>query len=148
MMSVLLSVHPSRLSVEVSCYPFVSPSFSAFICLPLSTSGAWDSAAGKAPDSWSKGLRVQILTDGWDKWMKGKTKAGRSSRRIFFSRVNFLCLLLFSAHFTPSPLSRITAVANKRPQTFCQKCRWQVTAKHASLLDPVKSQWADYAVQA
>ena len=27
-------------------------------------------------------------------------------------------------------LPRVTAVACKRPRSFCQKCRWQVTAKH------------------
>ena len=27
-----------------------------------------------------------------------------------------------------------TAVARKRPGSFCQKCRWQVTAKHAYTL--------------
>ena len=26
---------------------------------------------------------------------------------------------------------RVTAVARKRSRSFCQKCRWQVTAKHA-----------------
>ena len=35
---------------------------------------------------------------------------------------------------------RVTAVARKRPRSFCQKCRWQVTPKHAT-----KSKWADYA---
>ena len=29
---------------------------------------------------------------------------------------------------------RVTAVARKRPWSFCQKCRWQVTAKHAYTL--------------
>ena len=29
--------------------------------------------------------------------------------------------------------------------SFCQKCRWQVTPKHAYTLDPAKSEWADYA---
>ena len=38
-----------------------------------------------------------------------------------------------------------TAVARKRPWSFCQKCRWQVTPKHAYTLDPTKSEWADYA---
>ena len=43
---------------------------------------------------------------------------------------------------------RVTAVARKT-RTFCQKCRWQVTPKHACTLDPTKSEWADYvAVQA
>ena len=38
-----------------------------------------------------------------------------------------------------------TAVARKRHWSFCQKCRWQVTPKHAYTLDPEKSEWADYA---
>ena len=45
--------------------------------------------------------------------------------RIFFSRVNFLCWLLFRYPFHP----RVTAVARKKSRSFCQKCRWQVTAK-------------------
>ena len=49
---------------------------------------------------------------------------------IFFSRVDFLCWLLFRYPFYP----RVTAVARKRSRSFCQKCRWQVTAKHANTL--------------
>ena len=40
---------------------------------------------------------------------------------------------------------RVTAVARKRFRSFCTKCRWQVTPKHAYTLDPTKSEWADYA---
>ena len=40
---------------------------------------------------------------------------------------------------------RVTPVARKRPRSFCQKCRWQVTPKHAYTLDLLKSEWADYA---
>ena len=50
--------------------------------------------------------------------------------RIFFSRVDFLCWLLFRYPFHP----RVTTVARKRSRSFCQKCRWQVTAKHAYIL--------------
>ena len=50
--------------------------------------------------------------------------------RIFFSRVDFLCWLLFRYPFHP----RVTTVARKKSRTFCQKCRWQVTAKHAYTL--------------
>ena len=51
--------------------------------------------------------------------------------RIFFSRVDFLCWLLFRYPFHP----RVTAVARKKSRSFCQKrCRWQVTAKHAYTL--------------
>ena len=37
---------------------------------------------------------------------------------------------------------RVTAVARKRPWSFCRKCRWQFTPKHAYTLDPTKSGWA------
>ena len=54
----------------------------------------------------------------------------RSSGRIFFSGVNFLCWLLFWYPFYPC----VTAVACKRSWSVCQKCRWQVTDKHACTL--------------
>ena len=50
--------------------------------------------------------------------------------RILFSRVDFLCWLLFRYPFHP----RVTTVARKKSRSFCQKCRWQVTAKHAYTL--------------
>ena len=40
---------------------------------------------------------------------------------------------------------RVTAVARKRPRSFCQKCRWQVAPKHAYTLYPAHSGWADHA---
>ena len=43
--------------------------------------------------------------------------------------------------------SRVTVVARKRPRSFFPKCRWQDTLKHAYILDPTKSEWADYAVE-
>ena len=54
----------------------------------------------------------------------------RRGGRIFFPMVNFLCWLLFQYPFHP----HVTAVARKRPRSFRQKCRWQVTAKHAYTL--------------
>ena len=39
-------------------------------------------------------------------------------------------------------------MARKRLRSFCQKCMWQVSPKQAIALDPTKSEWADYAVQA
>ena len=53
-----------------------------------------------------------------------------SGGRIYFSRVDFLCWLSFRYPFHP----RVTPVARKRSRSFCQKCRWQVTAKHAYTL--------------
>ena len=64
------------------------------------------------PDLWLKGFRISI--------------SGGSDGRIFFSKVIFLCWLLFWHPSNP----RDTAAARKRPRSFCQKCRCQVTAKH------------------
>ena len=41
----------------------------------------------------------------------------------------------------------ITAEARKRSRSVCQKCKWQVTPKHASTIDPTKSELAENAVQ-
>ena len=65
-----------------------------------------------------------------DRKVLGSNPAGRSSGRVIFSRVNFLCCLLFRYPFHP----HVTTVACKRSQSFCQKCRWQVTAKHTYAL--------------
>ena len=67
---------------------------------------------------------------------------GRSGGRIFFYKSQLCELTLIRCPFHP----HVTAVACKRPWSFCQKCRWQVTHKHAYTLDPTKSEWADYAV--
>ena len=63
-------------------------------------------------------------------WKVASSNPCRSSRRIFFSRVDFLCWLLFWYPVHP----RVTAVARKRSRSFCQKCMWQVTANHAFTL--------------
>ena len=59
-------------------------------------------------------------TCGW------KVPGSSTRKRIFFSRVNFLCWLLLRYPFHPC----VTAIAYKRSWSFCQTCRWQVTAKH------------------
>ena len=63
-------------------------------------------------------------------WKVAGSSPCRSERRIFFSRVNFLCWLLVWYLFHP----RVTAVTRNRPLSFSQKCRWQVTAKHVCIL--------------
>ena len=56
-------------------------------------------------------------------WKVAGSNPCRSGGRIFFSRVDSLCWLLFRYPFHP----RVTTVARKRSRSFCQKCRWQVT---------------------
>ena len=63
-------------------------------------------------------------------WRVAGLNPCRSGRIIFFSRVDYLCWLFFQYPFHP----RVTAVAHKRSRSFCQKCRWQVTVKHAYTL--------------
>ena len=92
--------------------------------------------------SWLRVRLVAVLSTGvacrLERWTHDQKvvsmNPGRSGRKIFFSRVNFVYRLLWHV---------------KDPRSFCQKCRWQVTPKLAYTLDPMKSEWADYdAVQA
>ena len=75
-------------------------------------------------------------------WSKGFEFESRQERReIFFLQSQLCVLTLIRCPFHP----RGTAVARKRPRSFCQKCKWQVKPRHANTLDPTKSEWADYA---
>ena len=72
---------------------------------------------------------------------------GRRHKVVFHSRVPYFAALCCPGeNFPEGPFHPcVTAVAHKRPWSFCQKCRWQVTPKRAYTLDPMKSEWADYA---
>ena len=72
----------------------------------------------------------ESLTAAVERRTRGQQVSGPSAGRSFLSRVNFRCRLLFRYAFNP----RVTAVARKRSSSFCQKCRWQVTAKHTCTL--------------
>ena len=63
-------------------------------------------------------------------WKVASSNPRRNGGIIFISRVDFLCWLLFRYPFHPC----VTAVARKRSRSFCQTCRWQVTAKRAYTL--------------
>ena len=89
---------------------------SCFICVPSDPEGG----AGIAQ-------RLERRTRDWK--VAGSNPCWNGGR-IFFSRVDFLCWLLFRYPFHP----RVTTVARKKSRSFCQKCRWQVTAKHAYTL--------------
>ena len=71
-------------------------------------------------------------------WLECRTRdrkvcqfESRQERRDDFLLRSQLCvLILFRCPFHP----RVTAVARKRPRSFCKKCRWRVTPKHAYTL--------------
>ena len=76
-----------------------------------------------------RGRIAQRLERQTHDWKVVGSNPCRSGWRIF-SRVDFLCWLLYRYPFHP----HVTTVAHKRSRSFCQKCRWQVTAKHAYTL--------------
>ena len=71
----------------------------------------------RAPDSWLKGRGFESLQE---------------RRENFLLQGQLFVLTLFRYPFHPRP--RVTAVARKRSRSFCQKCRWQVTAKDTCTL--------------
>ena len=76
-----------------------------------------------------------------DLWSKGCEHESQLKQREIFLLQSQLCvptLIRCPFHL------HVMAVACKRPQSFCQKCRWQITPKHAHTLDPSKSEWADF----
>ena len=84
----------------------------------------------RAPDSWSKGCEFESQQE-------------RRENFLLQNQLRVLTLIRCPFHL------RVTAVARKGPRSFCQKCRWQGTPKHAHTFDPTKSEWADdAAVQA
>ena len=72
----------------------------------------------RVPDSWSKDCQFKF-------WQEQQENALLQSS-IFVPTLYLL--------FVPSPCYR-------SGQSFCQKCRWQVTPKHTYTLDPAKSEW-------
>ena len=56
--------------------------------------------------------------------------SGSSPGRSIFFLQGQLSVLTLRYPFHP----RVTTVTHKRSQSFCQKCRWQVTAKHTYTL--------------
>ena len=86
--------------------------------------------------------RDSLLVRAQDSLLKGCEFESRQEQRQNFLLQSQLCVLtLIRCPFYP----RVTAVARKRPWSFCQKCRWQVTPKHAYTYDRTKSEWTDHA---
>ena len=84
----------------------------------------------------TRGVTHSQWCSGIAQWLEQQTcdwkvyGPSRSSGRIVFSSVNFLCWLLYRDPFHPC----VTTVTCKRSLTFCQKCRWQVRAKYTYIL--------------
>ena len=105
------------------------PKVSRF-CFELSASGGLESEVTLASYNQRGAGIAQWLERRTRDWKVAGSNPCWNGGRIFFSRVDFLCWLLFRYPFHP----RVTTVARKKSRSFCQKCRWQVTAKHAYTL--------------
>ena len=82
-----------------------------------------------------------IVSDSWLKGCEIKSRHGQPEN--FLLQSHFSVLTFIRCPFHPS----VAAVPRKRPRSFCQKCRWQVTPKHAYTLGPTQSAWAYYAAR-
>ena len=76
------------------------------------------------------------------KKLRVRVPAG-AAENLFSPELTF-CADSYSVPDSPG----VTAVARERPRSFCEKCMWQITPKHAYTLGPTESEWADYVVRA
>ena len=113
-------------------YPGLVPEVT-LLTYRFSSSSSFQNRPPLLPTDRTKGTGVGIAQwlEHWTcDWKVVGSNPCRSGGRIFFSRVDFVCWLLFWYLFHP----RVTTEARKRSRSFCQKCMWQVTAKHAYTL--------------
>ena len=136
------------------CYLSASYSLDPYVCLPLaSVSGAyyfgWSVCLSKCLLWLNNDISIGVVGSQGsflvrvpNSWLEGCEFKSWQERREDFLLQSQPCVLTHARRpFHP----RVTAVVRKRSWSFCQKCRWQVTPKHAYTFDPLKSEWADYA---
>ena len=73
---------------------------------------------------------------------------GRLQVRLIVGEISSPELAFCTDSYSMSVPPGVTTMAHKRPQSFSEKSRWQVTPEHAYTLDPTNLGWADYGVQA
>ena len=125
--SVMTNLHQLQ-SKKANCNPLRADSDSNHYAQSSGqhSTTSWDSLLVRALHSLSEGCKFESQQE----W-----------RENFLLQSQLCVLTLIRCPFHP----HITALACKRPRSFCQKCSWQVTSKHVYTLDPLKSEWADYA---
>ena len=86
--------------------------------------------------SWTGNRDSSLVQHRTHEWKVASSGPGRSSGRISSPELTFCGdSYLLSV---PSCVTAVSAVACKRPWSFCQKCRWRVPLKHACTLDSMK----------
>ena len=87
-------------------------------CVGIIIPAKWGQLSGKAPDLWSKGLRF-------------KSQEEQQENFLLWGQLSVLTFIQYLFH---PRVPTVVILVGKRPQSFCQKCRWQVTAKHTCTL--------------
>ena len=111
MLSTTKSIFHTELKGKVQHSAWIKPKTQAV----WNTNWSWGAGIAcffRVPDSWSKGCE---FVEQWEN---------------FLLQSQLCAMSLMQCLFHPP----VTAVACKRPWSFCQKCRWQVTPKHAYTL--------------
>ena len=100
--------------------------------LPLGQTGSHrgDEKPCKQFPTLSRVLRYSSVVRAPDSRLKGRGFESWQERRENFLLKGQIYVLFFRCPFHP----RVTAVERKRSRSFCQRCMWQVTAKHACTL--------------
>ena len=95
-----------------------------------STRQFWDCSADHQMGRVAEQTNIAICTVSLFPQFQRRSSNGKSGWTNEHSNSYSLHLPLFRYPFHP----RVTTVARKRSRSFCQKCRWQVIAKHAYTL--------------
>ena len=125
--SVLLNLHTSRLASV----------FFAFKCTALTKIQCKISNPLKIQcPPFKKRIPNGLLVERGTRDRRFRVRIPAGAAGEFSSRINFLCWQLFGVRSTPV----LPQWHAKRPQSFWQKCRWQVTPTHAMMTkESVKS---------
>ena len=86
---------------------------------------------------------IACWVEGWTRdRMVASSNLGRSGGKMFFSRVNFVCSLLFGVRSIPV----LPPWHVKDPGHFARSAGDRLHLNTHTSLDPPKMEWADYAL--
>ena len=107
------------MSWHVCKFSHTTTSFSAF---SYQKGGHWILDMGSGDSSVVRASDLRLKGPGFESWQE--------QQENFLLQGQLSVLTLISVSVPP----HVSAVAHKRSRSFCQKCRWQVTAKHTYTL--------------
>ena len=103
-----------------------------YIFLALSQTSLW-CMVWKAHTRWEQSSMAQHWTCDWKSQVQSVTECQENLLPQSYWATS-LCWLWLQHPFHPFHLLWYIAAHKKMPLSFCPKCRWQITAKHAHIL--------------